>query len=81
MLKVRGPLIAQALSGDKSGMVTVSLATMRKDIRSMLDQGHANQRSLPLTEITLRNLDAAAAAGMDGADCAQYPVWWLNQGR
>ncbi len=81
MLKVRGSLIAQALSGDKTGMVTVSLATMRKDMRSMLDQGQANHRQLPLTEQTLKNLDAAAAQGMDDADCAQFPVWWLAQGR
>ena len=79
MLKVRGSLIAQALAGDKSGMVTVSLATMRKDMRSMLDEGRARQRQLPLTEQTLKSLDAAAAQGLDDADCAQFPAWWLAQ--
>lgn len=81
MLKVRGPMIAQALAGEANGTVTVNVATMRKDVRTMLDQGQATQRAMPLTELTLHQLDAAAAAGLDGADCAQYPVWWLAQGR
>lgn len=82
MLKVRGPLIAQALSGDKSGTVTVNLATMRKDMRTMLNQGQVTHRALPLTQLALQQLDAAAAEGLDEADCAQYPVWWLAaQGR
>jgi 3-hydroxyisobutyrate dehydrogenase len=81
MLKVRGPMLAQALAGEKNDTVTVSLATMRKDVRTMVEQGQVNQRDLPLTVQTLRNLDLAAAQGLDGADCAQFPVWWLAQGR
>ncbi len=81
MLKVRGPLIAQALAGEKNGAVTVNIATMRKDVRAMVDQGRVNERLLPLTELALRQLDAAAAAGLDNADCAQYPVWWLANGK
>jgi 3-hydroxyisobutyrate dehydrogenase len=77
MLKVRGPLMAQALSGDKNGPVTVNVATMRKDVRTMLDQGQSTGRAMPLTALALQQLDAAAASGLDGADCAQYPVWWL----
>jgi 3-hydroxyisobutyrate dehydrogenase len=79
MLKVRGPLMAQALAGDKNGPVTVNVATMRKDVRTMLDQGQSTGRAMPLTALTLQQLDAAAASGLDGADCAQYPVWWLAQ--
>lgn len=81
MLKVRGPMLAQALAGEKNDTVTVNLATMRKDVRTMVEQGRVNNRTLPLTEQTLRNLDLAADQGLDGADCAQFPVWWLAQGR
>ena len=79
MLKVRGPMIAQALSGQKDGTVTVNIATMRKDVRTMLDQGRAMGRAMPLTELTLQQLDAASGQGLDAADCAQYPVWWLSR--
>jgi len=80
MLKVRGGMIAQALSGEPNPAVTVDVATMRKDVRAMLAEAEAHQRRLPLTAETLRNFDRAAEQGLDAADCAQLPVWWLAQG-
>lgn len=79
MLKVRGPMIANALGG-ANGPVTVDVATMRKDVRMMLAQATNNGRQLPLTQATLENFDRAAAAGLNAADCAQLPVWWLREG-
>lgn len=79
MLKVRGPMIANALGGAQ-GPVTVDVATMRKDVRMMLAQARGNGRQLPLTQATLENFDRAATAGLNEADCAQLPVWWLRAG-
>lgn len=80
MLKVRGPMLAQALAGDLPPLVTVDVATMRKDVRAMLDEAQAHGWQLPLTSETLKNFERAAAAGLDGADCSQMPVWWLAGG-
>ena len=80
MLKVRGPMIAQALAGEAGNAVTVDVATMRKDVRAMLDEARSRGRKLPLTEETLRNFERAAGKGLDGADCSQLPVWWLAEG-
>jgi 3-hydroxyisobutyrate dehydrogenase len=80
MLKVRGGMIAQALAGEANGAVTVDVATMRKEVRTMLDFARSQRRRLPLTEETLRNFERAAGTGLDGADCAQLPVWWLREG-
>ena len=78
MLKVRGPSIAQALSGRPAAQVSVDIATMRKDLRAMLAQAAAQQRRLPLTALALQTFEQAAAAGLDHADCTQLPVWWLG---
>ena len=80
MLKVRGGMIAQALAGEAPGAVTVDVATMRKDVAAMLDEGRAHGRELPLTAATLANFDRAAQRGLDGADCSQLPAWWLAEG-
>lgn len=80
MLKVRGPMIAEALAGKKPEAVTVDVATMRKDVRAMLDEAQSRGRRLPLTAATLENFDRAAKTGLDGADCSQLPVWWLAEG-
>jgi 3-hydroxyisobutyrate dehydrogenase len=76
MLKVRGPMIAQALAG-QPGPVSVNVATMRKDLQAMIDQAAHRAMRLPLTEQTLQTFERAAAAGLDQADCTQLPVWWL----
>jgi 3-hydroxyisobutyrate dehydrogenase len=81
MLKVRGGMIAQALMGNANSQVTVDIATMRKDVRSMLDQGADGHSDLPLTSMTLKCFDRAAASGLDAADCTSLLTWWLKEGR
>ena len=80
MLKVRGPMIAQALSGDASVPVSVNVATMRKDLRAMLAEADRNHVKLPGTALALQVFEQAAASGLDAADCTQLPVWWLREG-
>jgi 3-hydroxyisobutyrate dehydrogenase len=80
MLKIRGPMIAQALSGQANPKVTVSVSTMRKDLRAMLDQATRQNYQLPLTALALECFDRAADGGLDAADCTQLPVWWLGEG-
>lgn len=79
MLKARGPNIAKALAGQPVPM-TVELATMRKDVRTMLGFGAAHQLRLPLTEATLKSFDTAADKGMNAADCTELPAWWIKEG-
>ena len=80
MLKVRGAMIAQTLSQKKSDQVTVSVATMRKDMRAMIAQAQVNQRQLPLTSLALSQFNTAAETGLDDKDCTELPVWWLAKG-
>lgn len=80
MLKVRGAMIAEALAGTPPAAATVDVATMRKDVRAMLDEARSRGRQLPLTAETLKNFDRAARTGLDAADCSQLPVWWLAEG-
>lgn len=80
MLKVRGPLLVQALGHQKNDTVTVDVATMRKDMRTMLALAQTKHRELPLTSMALQKFNEAADSGLDGKDCTQLPVWWLGQG-
>lgn len=80
MLKVRGAMIAQTLKQKKSDQVTVNVATMRKDLRTMVAQGQLTHRDLPLTSLALEKFNQAAQNGLDDKDCTELPVWWLNQG-
>ena len=79
MLKVRGGMIADALAGQPQATVTVDLATMRKDVRTMVEQGAVNGFELPVTQITLHSLEQAIAQGLGSADCTQLPMWFLKR--
>lgn len=80
MLKVRGAMIAKTLKEQQSDQVTVNVATMRKDMQAMLDQGQTAQRKMPLTALALQQFESAAQNGWDGKDCSELLVWWLSQG-
>ena len=79
MLKVRGPMMVDALAGKPQATVTVDLATMRKDVRTMVEQGTANGKDMPLTRITLAHLEQAIEQGLGQSDCTQFPMWWLQR--
>ena len=79
MLKVRGGMIADALAGQPQSTVTVDLTTMRKDVRTMVEQGAVNGFELPVTQITLHSLEQAIAQGLGSADCTQLPMWFLKR--
>lgn len=81
MLKVRGAMIAKTLAEKKSDQVTVNVATMRKDMQAILDQGQSTQRALPLTTLALQQFESAAQSGWDDKDCSELLVWWLSQGK
>ncbi len=80
MLKSRAPAIAQALGSGVAGAVSVNVATIRKDLRTMLDEGAAQGRNLPVAAQALACFDRAAASGADRADCTRLPVWWAREG-
>ena len=75
VLKVRGPAIAEALSG-KEPPVAFDLASIRKDLRTMIAEAASRGASLPLAERTLAVYDEAAAQGWDGRDGAVLPGYW-----
>ena len=63
MLKVRGGMVAQALAGSPSAQVTVDLATMRKDLRSLLARRPPSAPRLPPPQPSPPHLRPAAAQG------------------
>ncbi len=79
MLKVRGPMMAKALAGTSGNEVSVDIATMRKDVETMLAEGAKRNYRMPVTEQMLATLKRAGEVGMDGKDCTQVPVWWLQE--
>ncbi|HEY4748288.1 MAG TPA: NAD-binding protein, partial [Steroidobacteraceae bacterium] len=78
VLKVRGPAIAAALAGKDPGGASFDVDSMRKDLRTMLEEARALGRELPVTQRALECFDRAARNGLGAADAAMLPASWLR---
>jgi 3-hydroxyisobutyrate dehydrogenase len=75
---VRGPAIAEALAGGHP-KPAFDIASIRKDLRTMVAEAKVLGTTLPLAERTLAVYDEAAAAGWDHQDGATLPGYWPSR--
>ena len=74
VLKARGAAIAAALQGREVAPVTFDIDSIRKDLRTMIEEGHALGSNLPVTERALAVFDEAAKEGLGAKDSALLPA-------
>jgi len=79
MLKVRGASIAATLQGKETSPVTVDIDTVRKDLRTMVEEAGARSRTLPLTARALECFDEAVKDGWGARDVTMLPMRWLGK--
>ena len=74
VLKVRGPALAAALRGKEITPVTFDVDSIRKDLRTMIEEGRALGASLPVTERALQCFDEASKDGLGPKDGSTLPA-------
>lgn len=79
VLKGRGTALAAALSGADTGAVSFDVDSIRKDLRTMLDEARALGMELPVTERALECFDQAAAEGLGASDTVTLPARWVKR--
>lgn len=75
VLKNRGAAVAKALAGEDTGPATFDLDSMRKDLRTMLEEAEHLGVELPTAARVLEAFDHAAHAGQGGIDGVRIPAW------
>ena len=75
VLKNRGAAVAKALAGEDTGPATFDLDSMRKDLRTMLEEAQSLGVELPTAARVLDAFDRAAHAGHGGIDGVRIPAW------
>jgi 3-hydroxyisobutyrate dehydrogenase len=80
VLKVRGPAVAKALSGEEFIAPSFDVDSIRKDLRTMIAEAEARGIDLPLVERTLAIYDEASQAGWGGRDGSSLPAFWPSRG-
>jgi len=80
VLEHRGADIAAALGGKHMPSQNFDLDSLRKDLRTMIEEAQALGCTLPVVERALECYDQASRAGLGGTDCAIHPVIWSRRG-
>jgi len=78
MLKLRGPMIATALAGGKTGPVTFDIDSICKDLHTMAAEAKALGLRVPVTERALELIEEAAREGHGAEDGIMLPVRWVK---
>jgi 3-hydroxyisobutyrate dehydrogenase len=81
VLKVRAKAVAATLAGDEGVAPTFDIDAMRKDLRTMLEEGEEHGIPLPVVAQTLTALDEASAAGLGDHDAAYMPAYWARKAK
>src|SRR5262249_14154144 len=76
ILKCRGPKIAPELAGGDAGPVAFDVASICKDLTTMVAEARTRGATLPLTEKTLAIVEEAAKDGWGNRDGASLPAYW-----
>ncbi|HEX6003798.1 MAG TPA: NAD(P)-dependent oxidoreductase [Burkholderiales bacterium] len=79
LLKARGSKIAAALAERETGPVTFDVDSIRKDLRTMIEEARALGANLPLAERALECFDQAARAGLGACDGVALPARWAKR--
>lgn len=79
VLKTRGPALVGALNGVAPAPVTFDIDSIRKDLRTTLEEGRALGRELPLTAKSLECYDQASRDGLGGADAVMMSVGFVTK--
>ena len=81
VLKNRAPAITAALGGKDPGAATFDVDSIRKDLRTMIEEAHSRGASLPAASAALACFDEASAAGLGAGDCSLLPAYWANRSK
>jgi 3-hydroxyisobutyrate dehydrogenase len=79
VLRNRAPALAAAIQGKDVGQITVDIDAMRKDLRTMVEEGKELGTELPVTSRALECYDQASAAGLGRGDITSIPVRWMKR--
>jgi len=79
VLKNRAALVAKALAGEDTGPATFDVESMRKDLRTMLEEARSHGFELPVAKSVLAALDQASAAGQGGIDGVRIPAYVVKR--
>lgn len=78
ILKMRSKAVVNALEGGGAEPAHFNVDSIRKDLRTMIEEAKTLGYSLPTTQAALDAFNAASADGLGDGDGTQLAAWWLK---
>jgi 3-hydroxyisobutyrate dehydrogenase len=77
VMKARAPKIAGALKTGEAGATFFNIDSIRKDLRTMVEEGESLGYSLPVAQAALTSYDRSSKAGYGNCDGSELVTSWL----
>ena len=81
IMKMRSSAVVAALEGKHAEPAHFNLDSIRKDLRTMIEEAETIGYALPTTAAALESFNAASSAGQGDADGTQLAAWWLKHAK
>jgi 3-hydroxyisobutyrate dehydrogenase len=81
ILKMRAPAIVSALHGEDLGLAHFNIDSIRKDLRTMVEEASELGYNLPTVQSALGAFDQASSSGLGQSDGTQLAAWWLKHAK
>lgn len=78
VMKARAPKIAAALKSGQAGATFFNIDSIRKDLRTMVEEGKSLGYSLPVAQAALSSYDRSSGAGYGACDGSELVTSWLE---
>ncbi|MGQ7790852.1 NAD-binding protein [Faunimonas sp. B44] len=76
ILKMRGAAIGKVLGGEEPGPATFDVDSIRKDLRTMIEEAKSRGFDLPVVASALAVYDEASSAGLGSKDSSALAAYW-----
>ena len=81
ILKMRAGAIVSALEGKDLGPAHFNIDSIRKDLRTMVEEAHSLGYTLPTAQAALGVYNDASQGGLGQGDGTQLAAWWLQHAK
>lgn len=81
ILKMRAPAIVSALQGEDLGPAHFNIDSIRKDLRTMIEEGASLGYNLPTVQSALGAFNQASDDGLGQGDGTQLAAWWIKHAK
>jgi len=81
IMKLRSSAVVSALKGEAATPAHFNIDSIRKDLRTMIEEGKNLGFELPTTQASLGAFNQASEAGLGDMDGTQLPAWWIKNGK